>query len=303
MTLYLINLSQFVFLFLLASLLSLLLFIFSCYFVSSIRQKALNYYIRKYGYELKNYLLSESQLSSLKWLQTKGSIKRNLIEELLLYTMGSLQPISDITFERFNYLWQSLGYEEKSIKCIGSRNSAKQIRACLLLGLFRYDKAKTELRPLLQQSNQKLRWAAALALLSIKDEKSLRPILESVKGNQWFSLVQFQPDLYLLSKEGIFSLEEVLQHPEPEIRILALGIVGRLKQREFLRFVVRMIEDPILEVRMKALAALSALGLPKKTKQHEEKISREKKQQDSSQIENPSEELTASMKDLEEVLQ
>jgi len=117
---------------------------------------------------------------------------------------------------------------------------------------------------LLQQPNQKLRWAAALALLSLKDEKSLPPILESVKGNQWFSLVQFQPDLYLLSKEGIFSLEEVLQHPEPEIRILALGIVARLKQREFLRFVVRMIEDPILEVRMKALAALSTLGLPQK---------------------------------------
>ena len=118
------------------------------------------------------------------------------------------------------------------------------------------DLSRREIRELLHSPSEKIRWQATRSLLAHRDEKSLPKILESVSHSGRFGLVQLQPDLFEVGREGVFSLEEALQHPEPDVRMLALGIVGRLKQAAFIRFITRLLEDPILDVRMKALGAL-----------------------------------------------
>ena len=134
--------------------------------------------------------------------------------------------------------------------------SGGRVLSLLRLGLSGRDEVKPGIRKRLYDSSEKVRWAAVLALLNLRDGFSLEPILESVKKMGRFALVELQPFFSQLSKEGIFSLEEALNHAEPEVRGLALGIMGQLKQPDALKFLRRLLNDPVLDVRMKALAVL-----------------------------------------------
>ncbi|MBI4972004.1 MAG: hypothetical protein HZC17_09280 [Candidatus Omnitrophica bacterium] len=132
----------------------------------------------------------------------------------------------------------------------------------LLFRPKRRELSRREIRELLHAPSEKIRWSATRALLALQDEKSLPRILESMSHLGRFGLVQLEPDLFEVGKDGVFSLEEALQHPEPDVRMLALGIAGRLRQTALIRFVARLLEDPILDVRMRALGALTEMSSP-----------------------------------------
>lgn len=244
--------SQFIFLILLAALISSFLLIGFYSLRYFFWQKLVGNLRNRFEYELKNYLFSESPSRRFPGLSKRI--------EVLLISQLEQTGFSGSAYSRLSEIWHSLGLGETNLRRLSSRRERERAGSALTLSLFRYEKAKRPIRNLLQDPSEKVRWAAGIALLGLKDEQSLQYILESVRGSSLFSLIQLQPDLYELGREGVFSLEEALQHPEADVRILTLGIVARLKQEIFLRFLGRLLEDRVLDVRMKALSALAEIG-------------------------------------------
>ncbi|GEM_PF-3580055 len=253
------QLARFVFFFLSASFASLFVLLFLRFARYKFRALRLKNLEKKYGYELKNYLFSISRTEHLPWLKAKGKNSRKALEELLLKQLFET-GFSGAPYKKLIYLWESNGFPDENMKKLRSRREGDRVRGCLALGYFKHDPARRQIRDLLQDPSEKVRWAATFSLFGLRDERSLPRILESVSHSGRFSLIQLQYDLFELSREGVFSLEEALQHPEADVRILALGIVGRLGQIDFIRFISKLLEDPVLDVRMKALAALIDLA-------------------------------------------
>ncbi len=219
---------------------------------------------KKYAYDLDNFLHSNARKKSLPWLKQKSRYLKRCVEDLLLERLINFSNSKAIK-EKIQFLWESLRYPEQNFKYLKSNNDKKRIRASLVFAAFQYVEAVSQLKILLKDSSDKVRWASAFALLQLKDETSIELVLESIRGDGAFDLIQLQPDLQSLGKEGVLSLEETLQNPESNIRILALGIMSQLKQKDFLLCVTPLIEDPILEVRMKAMKAIIDLSSTEKS--------------------------------------
>ncbi|MBI4397798.1 MAG: HEAT repeat domain-containing protein [Candidatus Omnitrophica bacterium] len=200
-------------------------------------------------------------------LNVSGKLEGRNLENFLRKLLDETGFLG-LAYDKLCFLWKSLGFCEENIRKLKSRFEGARIRACFLLGTFGADTALRMIRECLEDVSEKVRWAAAYSLLRLHDEKSLSRILESVgySGSGRFSLIQLQRDLYTLGREGVFSLEEALQHPEPDMRILALGIAGSVGQMDLMDFIVRLLEDPVLDVRMKALSALIQFSRKKEMK-------------------------------------
>jgi len=258
------ELSRFVFFLLLASsayLVFILLFYSTKRYFNNLRIKYLD---KNFSSDLKKYLFSDSKIIPPAWFKVKARSLRRSLEDFLIKQVN-LTTENPAAFQRLIRVWETLGFPEENIKRLRSIKESEKVRACLSLGVFRHSPACRSVRELLHVPSEKTRWAATFSLFNMRDEKSLQRILESISHPGRFSLIQLQPEIYELSKEGIFSVEEALQHPESEVRMLSLGLVGRLKQNEFIRFVGRLLEDPILDVRMKALNAMVEMGIEGKS--------------------------------------
>ncbi len=278
MTDILFQISRFVFLLSFAAFLSIALIVTFHFIRAAVRTNLIRVLKKRYEQQIQNFLFSNAvEKRNFPRIPKISFLNRKALEEVLI-SYVELTPLFSQSYNRLTELWESLNYPEQNIKNLRSRNKSKRSNACLALGAFCYDPAKKHVRELLQDPSEKVKWTASWALLRMRDEKNLQRILESVSHAGRFGLVQLQPDLYALSREGVFSLEEALQHPEPEVRILALGIVGRLRQHEFVRFIERLLVDPVLDVRMKALSALIDMSPRSLSLEPEEGKNNEKKQ-------------------------
>jgi len=254
-------LTQLTFIFLLALSCPVFILVFSKALFVLVKQNIYSIQKKKWIAELEEYLTEEDSIDSVKEFDQTPWIFRGFLEDFIIEAFVEFKQDVDQA-EKIKLLWEKLGFNQKNTKLLLSRSEHRKVRAVLILGIFQQKDLISKIRRHLQDSSKKVRWATAFALFSLKDEKSIQHILEAIHDVSLFNLVQIQPYLYELGREGVFSLEESLQHPEPDIRILALGIITRLRQKEFVNFLLRLVDDPILDVRMKALSALVSMSTP-----------------------------------------
>jgi len=181
------------------------------------------------------------------------------------------------------------------MKLLEKPDSELQIKAMEALGRLGDGRAVEVISLKLKDRDPEIRLAAAEALSNFSDERAIEPLREIIKKDKNLEIkriairslgkiktsqnVSFLIDLYKedtkelhgalikalcdLSDAGAIDVfTESLESDEPQIRFLAAGALGKLKDKRALPFLIKTLDDSDWRVCSEAIKALGRLALP-----------------------------------------
>lgn len=139
----------------------------------------------------------------------------------------------------------------------------KRAAAAHNLGQMRIRRAKGHLINALRDPHTEVRLEATWALGHMHFVDTLPHIMKSM--SQFFKVAALRMDAFIfeLGKPALPILLELCRHPEQEIRLLAVHLVGEFKDKDALNTLLDMLGSPDAEIRLASGKALGAIGDPK----------------------------------------
>lgn len=196
--------------------------------------------------------------------------------------------------ERLVHMLERHGYIDALMKRTHSRSALERSRAASILGAARSPKASPRLREMLTQDRSPdVRIVAAEALGSIGDMPAIPLLLDAARDPTRYQEVRIANVLAGMGSAAIGPLEEaidprdarltsivldilndigavhdagriarLLEHRSPELRSRAAALLGTAGAVEYTADLIFVTRDPVWFVRLRAVKALAALGVP-----------------------------------------
>lgn len=144
-----------------------------------------------------------------------------------------------------------------------SRSGVRRARAAHDLGRFRHRPAVPELCRLLTEADADVRHCAARALGRIADPAAAPHLLAALGGTRPIPVSVVAHALLRLEGGDTTALRAGLKDRNPRVRAVAAEVLGRCGAHETLLDLVTVLEaDEAVDVRVRAIGALTRLGLP-----------------------------------------
>ena len=165
--------------------------------------------------------------------------------------------------QRLEELYELSGFSEQDLHDLKrSWFWWKRAAAAHHLGQARVRRAKPHLIKALKDPNTEVRLEATWALGHMHYVDTLPFIMESM--SHYFKIAALRMDNFIfeMGKSALPLLLDLCRHPEQEIKLLAVHLVGEFKDTEALTTLLEMLSSSDMEIKLAAGKALGALGDP-----------------------------------------
>ncbi len=201
--------------------------------------------------------LEDASLAPLRPLRPNDAL---VVEELLLRHAENLR--GDLG-NRLREAFEQLGYVDREIRRLGSRQDWIRVEAAHRLGLMRSPLALKPLRSCLRKAPRDLWLAASHAMATIDPAQALQPILELFKDTSRWAWIEVARTLQGAGSTAVPVLLNTLDHPRKPVRLLVLEALGNLRDARAVEALSLRTTDPDPEVRIRSVRALGVIGDPR----------------------------------------
>ena len=194
-------------------------------------------------------------LKNLKW--TDASIFKTILLELS-------EGVSGIQQSRATELYEFSGIADKEMRSL-RRSWFWWLRAASAhnLGQMRVKRAKNDLIEALGDKSIEVRLEATWAIGHMGFVDTLPLIMESM--SHFFKIAALRMDTFIfeMGAPALPLLLDLCKHPEWEIQLLAIHLVGEFKDPGTLKVLSPLLDSENLEIRLAACKAIGSIGDPK----------------------------------------
>jgi len=184
-----------------------------------------------------------------------------LILQRLLLSMSHHLDREDL--RRVCALYERLGFAAREVGRL--RSSLRwwiRARAAQRLGQMRAASGKAALRRALSDPHTEVRLMAAWALGQLQDLDSLEPIFRSLAGFSKIAALRVSAIVLSFGQHAVAALLPLLATPDPVVQVLAMRLLGELKDRRATRSLLPFLQHEDKEIRIAACEALGRLADP-----------------------------------------
>jgi len=206
---------------------------------------------------LETYRVSESEdsISQLKLLnRSERLVFRGLLQKLAEEAEGEkLKGLSKI--------YDAVGFADEHIRALKYANLWwKKAEAAHHLGHMMIHRARPALIKGLDDKNTEVRLEATWALGHMGFVEDLPKIVKSM--SYFFKIAALRMDAFIfeMGKPALPVLLELCRHPEFEVKLLALHLVGEFKDPEALKILIPLLNSDNLECQLAACKAIGTIG-------------------------------------------
>lgn len=160
--------------------------------------------------------------------------------------------------------FEDRGFVEREVANLTSRRGWKRARAAHLLGDMGSARAAGPLLAALRDRKREVRAAAARSLGSLQDVDAVEPLVDALVRGLVPRAVAGQA-LLTIGSASRDRLRGLVPHPEPEVRAVAIELLGLVGDASDAKLVAAHLRDSAAEVRAKASRALGRLGAEEET--------------------------------------
>ncbi len=208
---------------------------------------------------------------ALEFLRTGNDEAKNRLKDLRRADSAILKAIllelteefSGIQQSRATELYESSGIADKEIRTL-KRSWFWWLRATAAhnLGQMRVKRAKNDLIEALRDKSIEVRLEATWAIGHMGFVDTLPLIMESM--SHFFKMAALRMDAFIFEMGGpaLPLLLDLCKHPEQEIQLLAIHLVGEFKDPGTLKVLSSLLDSQNLEIRLAACKAIGSIGDP-----------------------------------------
>lgn len=197
---------------------------------------------------------TELPLKNLGWADA-------LIFKAILLELS--EGVSGIQQSRVTELYEFSGIADKEIRTL-RRSWFWWLRAASAhdLGQMRVKGAKNDLIEALRDNNIEVRLEATWAIGHMGFVDTLPLIMESM--SHFFKIAALRMDAFIfeMGAPALPLLLDLCKHPEQEIQLLAIHLVGEFKDPGTLKVLLSLLDSQDLEIRLAACKAIGSIGDP-----------------------------------------
>ena len=173
------------------------------------------------------------------------------------------EEVSGIQQSRATELYEFSGIADKEIRTL-RRSRFWWLRAASAhsLGEMRVKRAKSDLIQALRDKSIEVRLEATWAIGHMGFVDTLPLIMESM--SRFFKIAALRMDAFIfeMGAPALPLLLDLCKHPEQEIQLLAIHLVGEFKDPETVKVLLSLLDSQNLEIRLAACKAIGSIGDP-----------------------------------------
>jgi len=193
-------------------------------------------------------------------LKDLGLADRLILKAMLLELS---EGVSGIQQSRATEIYEFSGIADKEIRTL-RRSWFWWLRAASAhnLGQMYVKRAKNDLVKALQDRNMEVRLETTWAIGHMGFVDTLPLIMESM--SHFFKIAALRMDAFIfeMGAPALPLLLDLCNHPEQEIQLLAIHLVGEFKDPGTLKVLVPILDSQNLEIRLAACKAIGSIGDP-----------------------------------------
>jgi len=213
-------------------------------------------YLKSLGLEFLRTGNAEAKLRLKNLGRGDGVILKAILLELS-------EGLSGIEQSRATELYEFSGIADKEIGTL-RRSRFWWLRAASAhsLGQMRVKRAKSDLVQALGDTNMEVRLEATWAIGHMGFVDTLPLIMESM--SHFFKMAALRMDAFIfeMGAPALPLLLDLCKHPEQEIQLLAIHLVGEFKDPGTLKVLLSLLDSQNLEIRLAACKAIGSIGDP-----------------------------------------
>jgi len=194
------------------------------------------------------------------WLKNLGWADALIFKAIILELA---EEVSGIQQSRATELYEFSGIADKEIRTL-RRSWFWWLRAeaAHSLGEMRVKRAKNDLIQALRDKNIEVRLEATWAIGHMGFVDTLPLIMESM--SRFFKIAALRMDAFIfeMGAPALPLLLDLCKHPEQEIQLLAIHLVGEFKDPGTLGVLLSLLDSQDLEIRLAACKAIGSIGEP-----------------------------------------
>lgn len=157
--------------------------------------------------------------------------------------------------------YEALGFVDGDLRRLKSPFWWVRAEAARCLGQMKTDRAKQELLLKLKDSVTEVRLVSAWALGRIGEADAIQPILDSLVKASKLAGMRLSSTVFELGEKAVGPLIDSLRHNAPAVKILALHLLGELKDKKAVpHIILKAGPKENLEVRLAAYKALGTIA-------------------------------------------
>ncbi len=186
-----------------------------------------------------------------------GRLDRQVLEDVLL---GHIQRVKGIERDRLQSAIDELGYVDRFLMQLSSRNWWTRAQAAEKLGLSGASRATQRLVATLEDPVPEVRIRSAKALGIIGGKAAMRPLIEALDNRSRWSTIRIADILSDMGLTVVSELTSCFPALAPGGKLAALDILGRVRSLHVAPWIRERLDDPDPDVRARACHALGAIG-------------------------------------------
>lgn len=188
-----------------------------------------------------------------------GRLDLIVLEEVIL---DHIQRIRGIAMERLSRAYDELGWVDRRISALFSRNWYRRAEAAEKLGLGLAQRATSALVERLEDPDYEVRLRSAKALGTMGGIAAVRPLIQCLTQPTRWSTIRLGDILAGMGPDAAVELMEAFPNLDLRARLTALDILGRIRPLEAGGWLAAKLSDPEPDVRARSAHALGQIGDP-----------------------------------------